>query len=300
MPHTRSSSREFFVGAFLSCRGNSARACGRSCAVLTSPAFQDKLPKNAVDEADGRKRALRQRGARRAPQEISAGSCRLQATFVLIDDDVRDASPKLRRCARPHRLHQVGIRVVLLGVRRRASSAAGRASSPRMMCRSSPFDRRCTITSQLQASRSRLSSVRACGDLGFEPARYLATLLAGAPPQDGRQGSCCSARRSLLAERWAAPRRRSRWRAGGAEGTLRVCHHYGKGREERLSVKLLDDAATYAAQPDPAWPDARLRRAATSRCRSMRVRRLRTRAGRELVGFDAATRMTEVLDAEGT
>jgi fermentation-respiration switch protein FrsA (DUF1100 family) len=41
-----------------------------------------------------------------------------------------------------------------------------------------------------------------------------------------------------------------RWRE---RGTVTVMH-YGREREELLSIGLLDDAATYPAEPDPACP----------------------------------------------
>jgi pimeloyl-ACP methyl ester carboxylesterase len=158
-----------------------------------------------------------------------------------------------------------------------------------------PDFRRVTITSQLKVAEP-LVERGPVVLLGSSLGGYLATLLAERHPETVA-GLVLFAPAFGFAERWQqrlGPEAMARWRS---EGTLRV-FHYGKEREERLSVKLLDDAATHASQPDPLCPTLAF---AGSRDESVPLQTVasftQARGGRELVVLDAGHEMTEVLDS---
>lgn len=158
-----------------------------------------------------------------------------------------------------------------------------------------PDFRGVTITSQLKIAEP-LVERGPVVILGSSLGGYLATLLAERHPETVA-GLVLFAPAFGFAERWQqrlGDDAMARWRS---EGTLRV-YHYGKGREEPLSVKLLDDAATYAPQPDPLCPTLAF---AGSRDESVPLDAVASfahaRAGRELVVLDAGHEMTEVLDS---
>jgi hypothetical protein len=81
---------------------------------------------------------------------------------------------------------------------------------------------------------------------------YLATLAAARAP-DRVRGLVLFAPAFGFGRRWAeriGPAALAEWRA---EGTMPV-HHYGRQRDEPLSVEILDDAARYPEEPDPRCP----------------------------------------------
>jgi len=101
-----------------------------------------------------------------------------------------------------------------------------------------------------------------------------------------------------FAARWEArvgPRAMARWRT---TGTAPV-YHYGREREEPLSIALLDDARRYDAMPDPTCPalvlhgrrDDSVPLAAAEAFVAARPDR------RRLVVYDARHELTEVMDA---
>ncbi len=85
----------------------------------------------------------------------------------------------------------------------------------------------------------------------------------------------------------------ARWRASGE---LRV-FHYTTGREEPLSIELIDEAQQYPAQPDPPCPALVF---AGRRDESVPLDAIEpfaaARANRELVVFDAGHELIEVLE----
>jgi pimeloyl-ACP methyl ester carboxylesterase len=158
-----------------------------------------------------------------------------------------------------------------------------------------PDFRRVTITSQLKVAQP-LVAEGPVVLLGSSLGGYLATILAERHP-DTVAGLVLFAPAFGFAGRWQqrlGPDAMARWRR---EGTLPV-FHYGKGREEKLSVKLLDDAATHAPQPDPRCPALVF---AGSRDESVPLDAVESfahaRGGRELVVLDAGHELTEALDS---
>ena len=85
----------------------------------------------------------------------------------------------------------------------------------------------------------------------------------------------------------------AKWRR---RGTAPI-YHYGRDREEQLSIALLDDARTYPAEPDPSCPalvlhgqrDDAVPLAAAEAFAARRPER------RRLVVYDAGHELTEVL-----
>lgn len=158
-----------------------------------------------------------------------------------------------------------------------------------------PDFRRVTISSQLEVAEP-LVTRGPTVLLGSSLGGYLATILAERHPESVA-GLVLFAPAFGFARRWQqrlGPDALARWRR---ERTLSV-FHYGKGREEKLSVKLLDDAAQYAEQPDPLCPALAF---AGSRDESVPLDCVtsftRARTDRELVVLDAGHEMTEVLDS---
>ena len=158
-----------------------------------------------------------------------------------------------------------------------------------------PDFRRVTITSQLKVAEPLVEDGPVVL-LGSSLGGYLATILAERHPETVA-GLVLFAPAFGFASRWQqrlGPEAMARWRR---ERTLPV-FHYGKGREERLSVKLLDDAEKHAPQPDPRCPTLAF---AGRRDESVPLETVaafaRARAERELVVLDAGHEMTEVLDS---
>ena len=158
-----------------------------------------------------------------------------------------------------------------------------------------PDFRRVTITSQLKVAEPLVQDGPTVL-LGSSLGGYLATILAERNP-DTVAGLVLFAPAFGFARRWEqrlGPDAMARWRR---EGTLPV-FHYGKGREEKLSVKLLDDAAKHEPQPDPQCPTLAF---AGSRDESVPLDAVesfaRARSGRELVVLDAGHELTEALDS---
>ena len=94
-------------------------------------------------------------------------------------------------------------------------------------------------------------------------------------------------------ERSVGPEAMARWRA---KGTSRI-YHYGRDREERLSVALIDEARQYPTEPDPRCPALVIAgRHDTAVPLDDVTRFAGRRPERELVVFDAGHELTEVLD----
>jgi len=158
-----------------------------------------------------------------------------------------------------------------------------------------PDFRRATITSQLAVAEP-LVERGPTVLLGSSLGGYLAAILAERHPGNVA-GLVLFAPAFGFAGRWQqrlGAAAVARWRR---EGTLPV-FHYGKGREEKLSVKLLDDAERHAPQPDPRCPTLAF---AGRRDESVPLEVVaafaRARAGRETVVLDAGHELTEVLDS---
>jgi pimeloyl-ACP methyl ester carboxylesterase len=106
-----------------------------------------------------------------------------------------------------------------------------------------------TITSQLAIVQALLEPDGSVL-LGSSMGGYLAALLAAREPAQVR-GLVLMAPAFDFAARWQVeigPDAMRRWRERGTAPVM----HYGREREELLSIGLLDDAATYPAEPDPA------------------------------------------------
>jgi uncharacterized protein len=158
-----------------------------------------------------------------------------------------------------------------------------------------PDFRRMTITSQLAIAEPLLDGGPTVL-LGSSLGGYLATLLAERHP-DRVAGMVLFAPAFGFARRWESRlgvAAMARWRS---ERILRV-FHYGKGREEPLSVKLLDDAARHADEPDPRCPALVF---AGSRDDAVPLGAIesftRRRPERQLVVLDAGHELTEVLES---
>jgi pimeloyl-ACP methyl ester carboxylesterase len=149
-----------------------------------------------------------------------------------------------------------------------------------------------TVTSQLAIVRPLLD-----GDgsvlLGSSLGGYLAALLAAREPARVR-ALVLMAPAFDFAARWQAevgPEAMRRWRARGTAPVM----HYGRAREEPLSIGLLDDAATYPAEPDPACPALVLTGSRDEAVPVAVVRRFAAgRPDRELVVYDSDHQLTDV------
>jgi uncharacterized protein len=131
--------------------------------------------------------------------------------------------------------------------------------------------------------------------LGSSLGGYLATLVAERHP-DRVRGLVLFAPAFGFAARFAAsmtPEALARWRA---KGLWRV-YHYGRKREEPLSIELLDDGRRYPEEPDPRCPAlvfAGRKDDAVPMASAETF--VRDRAERELVVMDTGHEMTDVLE----
>lgn len=157
-----------------------------------------------------------------------------------------------------------------------------------------PDFRRMTITSQLAVVEPLLDRGPTIL-LGSSLGGYLASLLAERHPEQVA-GLVLLAPAFGFARRWQArlgEDAMARWRS---DRTLQV-YHYGKSREEKLSIGLIDDADAYPDEPDPTCPALIF---AGSRDEAVPLDTVqhfaRARAGRSLVVLDASHELTEVLE----
>ncbi|HWP65791.1 MAG TPA: YqiA/YcfP family alpha/beta fold hydrolase [Candidatus Limnocylindria bacterium] len=151
-----------------------------------------------------------------------------------------------------------------------------------------------TITSQL-AIAERLLDGEPAILMGSSLGGYLAALVAARHPERVR-ALVLLAPAFAFAPRWEAqlgPEVMAHWRRHGVMPVM----HYGREREELLSVELLDDARRYPDEPDPEAPalviagrfDDAVPLAAVEAFAAKRPQR-------ELVVYDAGHQLTEVLE----
>ena len=153
---------------------------------------------------------------------------------------------------------------------------------------------RMTVSGQLAA----VDGILARGPavlLGSSLGGYLAALAAARNP-DRVRGLVLFAPAFGFAARWetrVGPAAMARWRADGALPVF----HYGRGREEPLSIAFLDDARRYPDEPDPRCSalvfagrhDDAVPLAAVQHFTSARPER-------ELIVLEAGHELVEVLD----
>lgn len=157
-----------------------------------------------------------------------------------------------------------------------------------------PDFRRMTISSQLAVVEPLLEHGPTVL-LGSSLGGYLASLLA-ARRSDRIAGLVLFAPAFGFARRWQArlgAQAMAQWRR---DRTLRV-FHYGKGREEKLSVGLMDDAEAYEDRPEPSCPALVFAGRRDDAVPLDSVEEFtRGRAERHLVVLDAGHELTEVLE----
>ncbi len=158
-----------------------------------------------------------------------------------------------------------------------------------------PDFRRMTIGGELAVVEELLEAAPQTILLGSSLGGYLAALAAERHPERV-PGLVLLAPAFGFVERWQrrlGPEAMARWRASGE---LRV-FHYATGREEPLSIELIDEAQQYPAQPDPPCPALVF---AGRRDESVPLDAIEpfatARANRELVVFDAGHELIEVLE----
>jgi hypothetical protein len=151
-----------------------------------------------------------------------------------------------------------------------------------------------TVTGQLAIVDAFLDDAPAML-LGSSLGGYLAALAAARRPERV-PGLVLFAPAFGFAERWAVrigPDAMARWRR---DGTMPV-FHYGRGREEPLSIALLDDAARYPAEPDPRCPALVFAGRRDEAVPLASVEHFAAAApGRRLLVFDAGHELTEVME----
>jgi len=131
--------------------------------------------------------------------------------------------------------------------------------------------------------------------LGSSLGGYLATILAERHPEQVA-GLVLFAPAFGFARRWESrlgEPAMERWRS---ERTLDV-YHYGKSREEKLSIRLIEDAGAYPDEPDPRCPALVFAGRRDTAVPLETVEHFtRARAGRNLVVLDTGHELTEVLE----
>jgi pimeloyl-ACP methyl ester carboxylesterase len=157
-----------------------------------------------------------------------------------------------------------------------------------------PDFRNMTITSQLAIVEPILERGPVVL-LGSSLGGYLATLLAARHPENVL-GLVLFAPAFGFLERWEqrlGGEAMARWRS---DGKLDV-YHYGKEREEPLSIALIDDAKTHPAQPDARCPTLIFAGKRDDAVPLEAVERFAdARPERDLVVLDAGHELTEVLE----
>jgi hypothetical protein len=152
-----------------------------------------------------------------------------------------------------------------------------------------------TITSQLAIARALLDADGSVL-LGSSMGGYLAALLAARDPARVR-GLVLMAPAFHFVTRWQAevgPEAMRRWRERGTAPVM----HYGREREEQLSIGLLDDAAIYPAEPDPTCPALVLTGRRDDAVPVAVVEHFAAgRPERELVVYDSDHQLTDVTPA---
>jgi hypothetical protein len=104
-----------------------------------------------------------------------------------------------------------------------------------------------TVTSQLRIVEALLADDTVL--MGSSMGGYLAALVASRHPERVRCLVLMAPAFSFV-ERWkeeVGPEAMQRWRERGTAPIM----HYGRERQEQLSIGLLDDAATHPDEPDP-------------------------------------------------
>ena len=151
-----------------------------------------------------------------------------------------------------------------------------------------------TVSSQLAIAESLLGDEPAVL-MGSSLGGYLAALVAARQPARMR-ALVLLAPAFGFAPRWEAqlgPDVMAHWRRHGVMPVM----HYGREREELLSVALLDDARRYPDEPDPETPAlvvaGRYDDAVPLACVEAFAER---RPQRELVVYDAGHQLTEALE----
>jgi hypothetical protein len=154
-----------------------------------------------------------------------------------------------------------------------------------------------TITSELAIVEPLVATGRTLL-FGSSLGGYLAALVAERNPERVA-GLVLFAPAFGFAERWESqigPEAMARWRADG----VRLTMHYGTGREEPLSIALLDDAGRYPSEPRVSCPTlifaGRRDDAVPLATVEHFVDERRSDATIELVCHDAGHELTEVLE----
>lgn len=131
--------------------------------------------------------------------------------------------------------------------------------------------------------------------MGSSLGGYLATLAAARAPERVR-GLVLFAPAFGFAGRWqerVGPRVMAAWRK---RGTMPI-YHYGREREEPLSIDLLDDAARYPDEPESTCPTLVFAGRHDESVPLPAIERwTQAAAGRELVVLDSGHELTDVLD----
>jgi pimeloyl-ACP methyl ester carboxylesterase len=151
-----------------------------------------------------------------------------------------------------------------------------------------------TVTSQLAIAEHLLGSEPAIL-MGSSLGGYLAALVAARRPERVR-ALVLLAPAFSFARRWEAqlgPEVMAHWRRHGVMPVM----HYGREREELLSVELLDDAHRHPDEPDPAAPALVVAGRFDDAVPLDSIQAFaEKRPERELVIYDAGHQLTEVLE----
>jgi len=151
-----------------------------------------------------------------------------------------------------------------------------------------------TITTQLAIAEQMLAEEPAIL-MGSSLGGYLAALVAARRPERVR-ALILLAPAFAFAPRWEAqlgPEVMAHWRRHGVMPVM----HYGREREELLSVQLLDDARRHPDEPDPVAPALVIAGRFDDAVPLDSVQAFAARRPeRELVVYDAGHQLTEVLE----